>query len=351
VSFNPVLENRTPFEATTFVFPDGDGQEVLLIVMAATFAAPPGAGLRLAEEPSPIRTADEPRGDPAASSTTYESDVALAKPFVDVLAIGHAYAPPGTAANQVAVRIQVGDVNKTLLVTGDRGRLGGVQPFERMPIIYERAFGGTNDQGEVDPRNPIGVGYRGARSSDPDVHTVAPNIAYPNQDREPAGFGALGRGWKPRIDFAGTYDQEWLDTRWPILPSNFDGRHYQAAPLDQQSRSIQGGEHVQVVNMTPEGVWRFRLPVLDVPVHLLYADRQQRARLSLDTVLIEPDCYRVTLTSRLGIRTIRNAGFLREVVLGHVTSGWLRARLRRKLYIDRVGAGGGTDMQRATFQV
>jgi hypothetical protein len=350
LSYNPVLDNRTPFDATTFVFPDLDGQELLLVVMAATFIAPDGTELRLADEQSPIRTADEYRGDPAKSSVTYEADVAYVKPFVDVIVNGHAYASRGKATKQVPVRVRIGDVNKTLNVSGDRDALGGIIPFTRMPIIYERTFGGINDQGHVDLRNPIGVGYRGARSADPSVLTTAPNVEYPNNDREPAGFGPLGRGWKPRIDFAGTYDQKWIDERWPILPSDFDTRHFQVAPLDQQSRSVKGGEHVEIVNMTPDGVWRFRLPVLDVPVHLLHDRSQQRVRLTLDTVVIEPDDWRVTLTSRLGLRTIRNADCLREIVLGHVRDGWLQAKSRRKLFIDHSG-GNGTDLRRPVFRV
>jgi hypothetical protein len=352
VSFNTALENRTPFEAAPFVFPDTDGQEVLLVVMAATFAAKDGGSLQLADEPSPIRSSDEYRGDPARSSTLFEADIALVKPFVDVIVNGHAYAEGGVETREVAVRLTVGDVDKSLLVTGDRGRSGRASAFTKMPIIYERAYGGTDDQGGLDQRNPVGVGYHGARSADPAVQTTLPNVEYPlgAGRTEPAGFGPVGRGWKPRIDFAGTYDAAWLDTQWPLLPVDFDPRHYQAAPLDQQSRTLRGGEDVRVVNMTPDGTWRFRLPKLDVPVRLLYEDRYQAAAMSIDTVLLEPDAKRVTLTSRMRVVTVRNSGVLREVVLGHVTRGWLRARATKKFYIDYSGADG-TERHRPTFQV
>jgi len=349
VSFNTALENRTPFEATTFVFPDTEGQEVLLIVMAATFAAKDGGKLELADEPSPIRSSDEYRGDPARSSTRFEADVALVKPFVDVIVNGHAYAQGGVETRQVAVSLTVGDVDKTLLVSGDRTGAGRASAFTKMPIIYERAFGGTDDKGRLDQRNPVGVGYHGARSADPTVQTTVPNVEYQGRT-EPAGFGPVGRGWKPRIDFAGTYDAAWLDKQWPLLPTDFDPRHYQAAPLDQQSRPLRGGEDVRLVNMTPNGTWRFKLPKLDVAVRLLYENRHQVAALSMDTVLLEPDSYRVTLTSRLRVLTVRNSGVLREVVLGHVTRGWLRARAARKFYIDYSGADG-TERHRPTFQV
>ncbi len=39
---------------------------------------------------------------------------------------------------------------------------------------------------------------------------------------QPAGFGCITRSWLPRLLLAGTYDQEWLETRHPDLPDDFD---------------------------------------------------------------------------------------------------------------------------------
>jgi hypothetical protein len=220
-----------------------------------------------------------------------------------------------------------------------------------MPVIYERAYGGGDPEGRIDQRNPVGVGFRGVLSADPEVKTTAPNIEYPHSGAPtPAGFGIVGRGWKPRIDFAGTYDEHWVDTRWPLLPADFDPRHNQAAPLDQQSRTLRGGEDVEIVNMTQNGRWSFSIPILDVPVHLLYEDRFERRLLALDTVLLEPEGYRVTLTARMSILNVRNAAPLLEVVLGHVTRGWIRARTTRKFYIDYSGCDG-TDQFRSSVRL
>jgi hypothetical protein len=217
-----------------------------------------------------------------------------------------------------------------------------------MPIIFERAFGGVSSNGQSEPTNPVGLGFRGASPVDQTVNTVAPNVEYAGSGaRRPAGFGVIGRGWRPRVEYAGTYDDRWLRSRWPLLPTDFDVRHYQAAPEDQQSRSIHGGEDVHVVNMTPEGTWRFRLPVLDVPMHLLYEGRIATTPLRMDTVVLEPDRYSLTLTMRTAIRTVRSAP-LREIVLGHVTRAWIRARDSRRFYINH-GGGDGTDLQRACF--
>jgi hypothetical protein len=356
MSFAVPLDNRTPFSAESFVIPDLDAQEVLLIIMVASFESPNGGSLRLAVEQSPVCPSDVFHGDPAMSSTHYESDIALIKPYVDVLLNGSAYAPLDREINKTTVGMAVGDIKKTLHVSGERVWAAGAPikplPFTKMPIVYERAFGGMTKGGDLDLRNPVGIGFKGAVSFDESIMTEVPNIEYPDQLIEsktnkpkPAGFGAIGRYWKPRCDFAGTYDQKWLDERFPLAPKDFDIRHYQAAPLDQQSKTIRGGEDVLILNMTPNEKWRFRLPKLNVPVHLLYEDIKN---IPMDTVLFEPDNYRVRMTSRLAIRIIRNSGELREVVLGHLRPGFLKARAKRKLYIDYSGVDG-TDPAQATY--
>ena len=361
MAISAFLENRTPFAADKFVLPDKDGQEVMVLVVSAAFESGPSGQLKLADGQSPVRAADEYMGEPGLSSTRYEADVALEKPYADVLVNGQAYPPRGRPAREVPIRIQIGEVCKELVVSGDRHwhmSARGVapstpEPFNTMPIVYERAFGGT-DRRSPDPvrqacdsRNPVGIGFRGAVSLNPGVRTEVPNIEYANQRLKsqsdhpaPAALGVVGRGWEPRIRFAGTYDQVWLKERWPLLPTDFDPRYHQAAPPDQQSATLRGGEMAGLLNMTPEGLWTFRLPTLDIPLRYYFDDRQVEAALRLDTVLVEPDRHRVTLTSRASIRTARNRGHLREIVLGHMSRGWLRAHDKRKKYCDYSGNKG-----------
>ncbi|HAQ24498.1 MAG TPA: hypothetical protein DCQ80_00760 [Pseudomonas sp.] len=56
----------------------------------------------------------------------------------------------------------------------------------------------------------------------------------------PAGFGIRGRAWAPRLQTAGTYDRQWLDARWPLLPRDFDFAYWNGAPEDQQIDSPHG---------------------------------------------------------------------------------------------------------------
>ncbi|MHC4469332.1 MAG: DUF2169 family type VI secretion system accessory protein [Planctomycetota bacterium] len=316
-----------------------------LLVLSATFESSPGQPVTLAEHQSPVRDSDVYHGEPGFSSVQYEGEIALSKPFVDVIVNGSAYAPGGQPTRSLEVTLRVGDIHKKLMVTGDRGKralrmgAGRPEPFERMPIVYERAFGGTKRR--ADPRNPIGVGYKGAASADPRVMTRVPNIEYAKRSRSgPAGLGIVGRNWVPRSGFAGTYDDAWLAGQCPLLPLDFDSRHHQAAPVDQQSSTLKGGEEVVIQNMTPGGTWSFSLPTLSVPVRLRHRDRVGEAALKLDTVLIEPDEYRLTMIARTSIPVVRNRAPLEEIVLGHVSPAWWRARVREKIHLDWRGLDG-----------
>ncbi|MBZ9936334.1 DUF2169 domain-containing protein [Mesorhizobium sp. BR1-1-16] len=355
MTFAVWIENRTPFAAATHVQLNADGQEVLVVMFSASFDALDGAPeLRVSEDQMPVALRDIPFGDPANSSNRYEADIAPVKPGAEFLMNGTAYAQKGRPVAEMQVGVRVGSLQKVLNVVGDRiydaGSYSAPQPFLTMPVVYERAYGGTQPDGRLDQRNPVGIGYHHARSADPCVRTQAPNIAYPDEpylrpsDRpKPAGFGPLGRGWLPRLPLAGTYDQAWIDTQWPLPPKDFDPRYNLSAPADQHLQQIEGGEPVTVIGMTPTGRWDFRLPRVVAPIQLIYDDRVEQQRFKADTVIIEPDLWRVTLKARLALVTRRGTPQLRQIAFGHVTSGFLLAARKRKAYIDPRGTGGVVD--------
>jgi hypothetical protein len=354
-----MILNDTPFTAEINAGWDQHLKPYHVVVVAAAFEARPGRPVVPAAEPALLHAADVFHGEPGRSSVRYEADFAPEKSRVDVLVNGSACAPGGGTAERVRVSLRVADVFKELVISGDRERGGplglmpGRRPFTRMPIVYERALGGTAGEpttARMDVRNPTGIGYHGARSADPDVKTDAANVEYADGRSEPAGFGVIARHWAQRVRWAGTYDEAWTKSRCPLLPADFDPRYHQAAPTDQQSDAIRGGEAVELLGMTPEGNWRFKLPILDVPVHLLFVDRGESAVLRLDTVMLEPDTYRVTLTSRVKIPMVRNRGPIRQVVIGHITSGWWRAQVTRKRYRDPRGLKG-RELGRKAYRV
>ncbi len=346
MGFDVWLENRTPFAAATHVQLDADGQEILLLMLSASFEQS-GSGLTIAQDQMPVFFEDVPNGDPALSSNRSEADIVPKKPGVDVLLIGHAHAPGGVPAERVQVGLSAGPLRKTLEVTGDRlNYAGGVSrpaAFTTMPLVWERAFGGTTQDGQVDPRNPVGIGWKNARSADPRATSDVPNIRYPGDDLsepEPAGFGVVGRGWKPRLALAGTYDDAWLADQWPLAPLDFDSRYNLCAPPDQQLKALPDHSEITLINLTPEGRWSFRLPGLRTPIRLIYSNRVETVIPVPDTVILEPDLKRVTLKARHPLCLVRNAPRLIGIALGHVSPVWINAQIKGKRYLNPRGGDG-----------
>lgn len=343
MSFDCLLDNRTPFDLQLHVQTDAEGQEVTVLMLSASFTADAVGRLALAEAQLPVAFADVPHGDPARGAVLHDADIAPVKPVPEVILAGAlAHAPGGRPAERLSVGLQAGAVRKVLSVVGDRFRLGpGLGPpeaFLTMPVTWERARGGTAPDGDADPRNPVGIGHAGARSADPQAASDAPNVLGGRED-EPAGLGVVSRGWRPRLDRAGTFDEAWLAAQWPLAPRDMDPLHHQAAPDDQRHASIGPGADVVLVNLTPEGRWAFRVPRLLAPLRLLRDDRAEEAALVPDTLVIEPERRRLTLKARLALVADRRAPRLREAILGHVTPLFLQSRLSRKAYL---GPHGGT---------
>jgi hypothetical protein len=353
------LDNRTPFAAMHCLLPDGQGGEAVLVVVKASFVIDAHGEPSLAESQVDVRLVDEPRGDPRRGIPLWDSDLALFKPRVDVLLDAVAHAPHGRPTEQFFVELHVheGDgrgqakLSKSLLVTGDRvweaEQPSRPAPFVSMPLGWERAYGGTRSRERIDERNPVGIGYQGARSIDPKVRSELPNIedpgatlVRPDTPSVPAGLGTVARAWLPRRALAGTFDDAWKRRRWPLAPRDFDPAFHQAAASDQQLEHYLGGERVRLVNLTPEGEWHLRLPRLDVPVHLIREDRIDGAALRVDTVELEPELRRVVVTGRLAIAVDPRDRPLASIVLGHVTPAWLEAKRTGKCYLDLRAASG-----------
>jgi hypothetical protein len=140
-------------------------------------------------------------------------------------------------------------------------------------------------------------------------------------------FGVIGRHWEPRHKYAGTYDQHWLDHVFPFLPADFDEQYYQAAPLDQQMSKPMGEQLVTLLNLTPDGRREFLLPHFDAPIHVFpkRGDREEITAHS-DTVVIEPDLERVTITWRVARPLRKKMLEIAQVVVGKPGSQWWQAR-------------------------
>ena len=274
------------------VIPSGlkpDGRESLVVVIKGTFSFPSEEGeeAQLAPDQVPLVTADEFTGEPGFSAPLYETDFSPTKPKCDILLNGSAYAPGGKPTQAVEVSLQVENWSKAIRVVGNRVwekgwfsiRTSDAEPFSKLEISYDKAFGGADRTYENEAKhkvymdNPIGVGFHDNLAKEAVQNTPLPNteeinqpITHPKKKYRPMSFGPIGRAWQQRIALAGTYDQQWVDQVFPFLPADFQESYYQAVSADQQVDSLQGGEKVSLTNLTPQGWTHFRVPQVKVPV-------------------------------------------------------------------------------------
>jgi hypothetical protein len=304
-----LLNNATPFAAERTWVRDQNGAEIWLVAVKGSFIIPADGKQVLDSEQTEVFRVPIFYGEPGLSSLLYESDLVHTKTRTDVLVHGHAYSPGGKPSTSVDVRLKVANIHKTLRVRGDRRwhygmvgvNLGAPEPFTRMPIIYERSFGGT-DLKSSDPKdhrweatNPVGTGF--ASHMEHIVGQLAPNIEdplvpYANwREGRSVGFGPIARHWAPRLKLAGTYDEGWEQTKKPLLPSDFNELFYQCAPEDQQVPGfLRGGEVVEVWNMTKTGYLSFRLPEVSPGMITYFYDGTEVVHAAdLHTLIIQPD--------------------------------------------------------------
>lgn len=306
------IDNRTPFAAERGWVRDRDGTEIWLVAVKATFDIKPDGSTEVSKDQPPVLRLPEHHGEPGKSSIKYDADLVLTKKSTDIIVVGHAYAPGGKPVAELDVGFKVGPVQKILRVFGDRywGAFGATspEPFEKMPLVYERAYGGVDLKSDTPDkdwewRNPVGTGF--AVSSGNATGLRLPNVEDPKdligswKDRPaPAGFGVVASHWQPRVGFAGTYDDHWMKTRQPLLAEDLDDRYFQGAPADQQSPEfLRGGEPVVLLRMTPGGDLRFILPKVYFGFETRFYDgsREIHQNRKLHTVILEPDLSRVSV--------------------------------------------------------
>ncbi len=212
------------------------------VVVKATFGLVNDQPARLV---APQEIVVEDRRMQGLSSLEASAENAPYLPSAGVVLTGHAYAPGGTPTSAMSVRLAVyrdqAIIDKTLHVFGDRNAATAAtpQPFVKMPLVWEKAFGGTGVED-----NPVGLGaVFGIRA--------LPNLVDPGDQRKPACFGPIPRQWVARRRLLGNADPRLLDRATPEMPEDFDWRYFHAAPVDQQVDFLHGDEWIVLDGLHP----------------------------------------------------------------------------------------------------
>ena len=345
--------------------PSGREHAVVVAKRQLHFPTVSGGVCSWSGEAPEICTSDVFSGEEGLSAVLIESDYALRKPYCDVILNGAAYAPNGVPTGRVNATMQCGTVTKSVAVFGKRiwepGVVGSVatepEPFDRQVISYDFAFGGTDTLDPADttpamyPLNTVGMGWHRWGNRAIVDGTELPRCENPlklvsaawDEDIIPFSFGPLARGHPDRAKFAGTYDDAWVEERFPHLPDDYDDRYAQSAPLDQQMRHPVGGEVIKLNNLMSgqDGPFEMHLPALDLPVVFARLRGPDIPVKSVtDTIIIEPDRRAVSVVTRASLPLNRDILEMREAIVGKRGKGFWRARKLGKAYNPGLGGLG-----------
>ncbi|WP_437544419.1 DUF2169 domain-containing protein [Sorangium sp. So ce367] len=170
----------------------------------------------------------------------------------ELLVTGRCYPPGRVARPASSVRVQLGPINKSLYVIGDRtwGMLGmsDPAPFTEMPVTWRNAFGGKDFA-----RNPLGKGHGDKSAALPNIESPRHLIHARSDCPTPAGLDGYDLTWPQRFSKIGTYDAAWRDQCFPGLARDLDPTLFNMAPEDQQIDGVFRGDETFVVeNMHPD---------------------------------------------------------------------------------------------------
>lgn len=259
---NVPIYNVTPFAAVTMAWQLRPPRDSMTVIVKGTFTLVPD-GAATPHEESEVPMGDVFADDDPQKSLVYPSDLVIWKPQADVVLLGHAVAPGGSSP-AAEVRFQLGEgerrIQRRLVVFGDRqwekSMLVTVptspRPFERLPLVAERAFGGPGFDA-----NPVGIGWKGAAGSDgvarlPNIEDPERLVKAPGDRPGPMLVGPVSMFWKERWSKVGSYDAKWVKTRWPYFPEDFDWHFFQHAPPKQRLPYLSGDEAFEITGMHRE---------------------------------------------------------------------------------------------------
>lgn len=274
------LTNATAF--SPFIFEAyGPKDELLNVVICrGTFDLQSDGRLTISSDQSPVILADQYRTDPLVSSVQVDTDLVPHKFVSDITLNAIAHAPHTKPSTNWDVSIRIGEITKSLRVTGPRHwrfsnligwQLSAAEPTMAVPLQFEYAFGGSfrrHDEQVVFDPNPVGLGFADPRHVDRRLLIPAAQIEQCDSPikkfgeiYEPVGVGPIAKHWLPRRNLCGTADDLWKETRWPLRPLDFDFSYYNSSPNGLRYPGyLSGAEEVFISGCSPEREISFNLP-------------------------------------------------------------------------------------------
>lgn len=326
-----------------------DDTEIGVAVAKAGFIIAPDGALKTLRPAPELALEDQYDGEPALAPMLLEQDLAPAKTGTDIIIHAEAHSPGGRDLADWPVSVTIPEkLNYSFQVRGpamwEHGLLGWKMSdpalVNRVPLSYALAYGGyaqgwetPPDPNEMDQRNPAGQGYATSESLKGKTPFAAPQIgdlgefiaADPLREMMVHGTGPIGKAWLPRRALAGTFDQDWQDTRHPRMPADYDLEFWNCAHPRLQIRPfLDGDEVITLSGMSPGGGSRsIALPGIKMMLAATGDNVAKNHTMKLDTVVIDirdPDPAQHSLSlvwrARVTGPARFDAGTLQSVKLG-----------------------------------
>ncbi len=286
------LYSQAKIPVAKVIWRPGHGGFAFTVVCKATFELRPALSL-FAHTQEPVTEADEWTD---TGSLLRSTDLLPFKKRPEVLVIGDAFAPEGRPVNSLVTRLVVGEINKSIVVVGDRyastdGRVGESAPFARMPLVWERAVGGQNTD------NPVGRPFGATGRNVSADWTLAPNlyppgfeVPRPGISVAPVGYAPISPLWPSRLGCLNQHAVGWDPLRWyeRPLPNDIDFAYMNAAPVDQQRAAPFADEVLYLENLHPVFArLSTRLPVVTPLATVDQGAGPEPLKLRCDTLVID----------------------------------------------------------------
>jgi hypothetical protein len=312
------LVNRTPLASEVFVTsradtPDGQRMRSAILIAKATLQVGDDGRMSLvSDDPLPVLDSEiETDLGVVPRDTHVPNDDGL----VDVGAHAAAYGENGRPTTSRLVELWVGEHYRALRVTGERAWIGrgdsalisDPEPFVRMPLTWERAFGGTHEVW-IDEHtaldvshapNQLGKGFDFHRAIDSLARTLGCPASFPRYDDHRA---------LPNIEDPYAPITRWEDeprpSCWAPMPLDLGERvvRTQRGEAPQWRAPIAPGMAVHLLGCTPSGAWSFTLPALRPIARYELGTRSGEIRLHATQLLLLPEQRRFAITYAAGFR-------------------------------------------------
>ncbi|WPD21999.1 MAG: DUF2169 domain-containing protein [Candidatus Electrothrix scaldis] len=191
-----------------------------------------------------------------------QPDMGMPKPNGEFLVSGSFFAPNQEAVPGGKVTVKVNNTEKTIYIFGPRywedNFPSEPKKILSMPLEYSKAFGGKGYE-----KNPDGIGYKDGLL--PCIEHPKNLTDSPKAIPDPAGLSPLAPMLPQRMQYQGTYDENYQSKFFPGYPDDHDWHSFLCAPQDQWITGYYTGEESYALhNLHPE------LPIISGTLPGLY---------------------------------------------------------------------------------